>query len=357
MDCGGRICARCGAGSKCNDNSDCETFACSGGLCVGRREEATLSFLEAYLSSEFYTSSFVHHLVHGDMDGASYLNPYPIMAASFCDSVGVISGVLDCSLIDFDSLLLGGCYCHPCLPENPCLAGGTCVRFERQGYSCNCSSSNSSGDHCQVDASGARDPSFVWLALPPPALPIETLTGGCADAFGGSRVVRTMSGLTANAPGSVLQGARSLAWNPEVPTELWLSNSASDSIVVVSVGMSSSGPYVDEAHHLRDRARYHYMDSISAIAFGPDGAFATCQESMNAYEGSMPPNFFMGPTLYNRSIAMVNSKQQPCAPGGHVLHDTHRHAARGAALHGYGPRRRCDDGGGGRAVPQHVLGV
>jgi len=167
VDCGGRVCGRCGVGSVCATDTDCSTSACSGGLCVGRREEATVAFLQAYLDSDFYADSFAHHLVHGDMGGASYLNPYPIMDVSFCDSVGVVGGEVDCSLIDFDSLLLGGCYCHPCLPENPCLGGGTCVRYERVGYTCDCSSTGGGGDHCQVDASGATDTSFVWLSLPP----------------------------------------------------------------------------------------------------------------------------------------------------------------------------------------------
>ena len=79
-------------------------------------------------------------MINGDMGGASYLNPYPIMAADFCDTVGVnnATGALDCDRIDLDALLLGGCWCHECLPVNPCRHGGVCVNYQKQGYTCDC---------------------------------------------------------------------------------------------------------------------------------------------------------------------------------------------------------------------------
>ena len=51
-----------------------------------------------------------HVTAAGQMGGASYLNPFPIMASFFCDTIGVTNGTLDCNAIDFDSLLLGGCW-------------------------------------------------------------------------------------------------------------------------------------------------------------------------------------------------------------------------------------------------------
>merc|ERR1711988_1694684 len=86
------------------------------------------------------------------MGGASYLNPYPIMEDDFCETIGVANGSLNCSNIDFDSLPLGGCWCHPCLPENPCLNNGTCVNYMRRGYTCDCNGTNRTGDHCQTPA-------------------------------------------------------------------------------------------------------------------------------------------------------------------------------------------------------------
>ena len=35
-------------------------------------------------------------------------------------------------------------------------------------------------------------------------------------------------------------------------------------------------------------------DHVSSVAFDSVGQFATCQESLNDYEGQMMPNFFMG---------------------------------------------------------------
>jgi len=146
------------------------------------------SFLWNYLDSEFYSNSFAHHLIHGDMGAASYLNPYPIMEPGFCASVGmtrsnfstnaqgeaIIVGTPinlttpDCNTIDFDSLLLGGCWCHACLPENPCEAGGTCVNYQSQGYTCECPAGRS-GDHCQftTDSSGAATlTAWPWYMMP-----------------------------------------------------------------------------------------------------------------------------------------------------------------------------------------------
>jgi len=65
-----------------------------------------------------------------------------------------------------------------------------------------------------------------------------------------------------------------------------------------------------------DRAPYHYMASVSSLAFSEKGMVATCQESTNTYNGLMalppsgsgPGNFFMGPTLFSSSGSkLVNS--------------------------------------------------
>jgi hypothetical protein len=69
----------------------------------------------------------------------------------------------DCSLIDFDSLLLGGCWCHKCLPENPCQANGVCVRYKNQGYTCACPAGRT-GDHCQFDVNGTMV-AWPWYML------------------------------------------------------------------------------------------------------------------------------------------------------------------------------------------------
>ena len=78
---------------------------------------------------------------------------------------------------------------------------------------------------------------------------------------------------------------RALAWHPTKPGELWVADGASDSLVVVNADGTDK--------HLRDRGSYHYMDKVSSLSFDAKGQFATCQESLNAYEGRMLPNFFM----------------------------------------------------------------
>lgn len=191
VDCGGRACARCAQGSTCRTHSDCATSRCEGGMCApAMRTQHSAAFLASYLNSDFYSQSFAHHMANGDMMGASYLNPYPIMAADFCSTVGRdnTTGALNCSLIDYDALLLGGCWCHPCLPENPCQHGGTCVNFNSRGYTCDCPT-GFTGDHCQMasqaSSSGVTSyvsltSSFPFYVLPatppaPPSLPAPPL--------------------------------------------------------------------------------------------------------------------------------------------------------------------------------------
>ena len=55
-----------------------------------------------------------------------------------------------------------------------------------------------------------------------------------------------------------------------------------------SDGVSGGG--VTRVFERRDRAPFHYMDKIAGFSFGRDGHFATCQESLNNYEGMMKAN-------------------------------------------------------------------
>ena len=152
VDCGGRVCRRCGLGASCSLDTDCASGFCTAAGCEPPIPTPAPTGLAGYLSSETYEQSFMHHMAHGDMGGASYLNPYPLMEPHFCDTVGTFNqsgvGPVDCNRIDFDALLLGGCWCHECLPENPCGNGGVCVNFNKQGYKCDCTGTGYGGDHC-----------------------------------------------------------------------------------------------------------------------------------------------------------------------------------------------------------------
>jgi len=57
------------------------------------------------------------------------------------DTAALLANRTDCgydSELNFDALLLGGYYCHTCLPEleNMCDRGGTCSNIQWRGYTC-----------------------------------------------------------------------------------------------------------------------------------------------------------------------------------------------------------------------------
>ena len=112
-----------------------------------------------------------------------------------------------------------------------------------------------------------------------------------------------------------LHNPLSLAWHPITPQQLWVSNSDTESVTVLSFGDDAqAGSYT--AQQLRDRAPYHYMAGVTSLSFVAKGRFATCQESINTYSDTHTPNFFMGPTLYDSKPSMlVTSSGDACAPG------------------------------------------
>ena len=121
---------------------------------------------------------------------------------------------------------------------------------------------------------------------PSPSPPVSVSTpAGCAVALGETRTVVDFQNVPLSQP-------TALAWHPTHTSELWVTDAASSSITVLD---TSSGA----TRQLADRAPYHYMARVSSISFDSVGQFATCQESINTYEGQMIPNFFMGPTLYD----------------------------------------------------------
>ena len=156
------------------------------------------------------------------------------------------------------------------------------------------------GQHCaygQKIIVNVNDPSPSSPSPPPPAAP--SAPPACVHALGPAGSVAAVGGVPLASP-------TALAWHPTRPHELWITDAASDSLTVLNTSSMA-------ARQLSDRAPYHYMDSVSAIAFDHLGQFATCQESINTYEGQMLPNYFMGPTLYDSRIYLVDSRQQPCA--------------------------------------------
>jgi hypothetical protein len=86
-----------------------------------------------------------------------------------------------------------------------------------------------------------------------------------------------------------------LAFNPEVPGELWVVSQRDDSATIYNDPDSGS----QVADHVVDPYALHFMEEVSSIAFGAPGTFATCQDSTNTYNDSAPPNYFMGPALWS----------------------------------------------------------
>ena len=137
----------------------------------------------------------------------------------------------------------------------------------------------------------AKDESFVADGVV-----VTSASAGdyCVDAFGpqtnrGSvKVVET--GL--NTP-------RALSFNGA--NEIWIATAGDDSLRLVTLDDATKAT-ATTSRSVTDRAKYHYLDKVSQIAFGLDGNFATCQESSNDYDGMKTSNYFMGPTLYDSGI-------------------------------------------------------
>ena len=85
--------------------------------------------------------------------------------------------------------------------------------------------------------------------------------------------------------------------------ELWIVNRADDSAVI----LHETGTPQQHSEERLDSHRYHFMEEVSAIAFGAyddefDHQFATAQESRNTYNNQAEPNDFMGPALWPSSL-------------------------------------------------------
>jgi|GEM_PF-3594773 len=97
-----------------------------------------------------------------------------------------------------------------------------------------------------------------------------------------------------------LSGPRDLAFNPERPYELWTVNRPTDGTVL----FFQPGTPQERVEARLDKFRNHFMEEVSAVAFGDYGNFATCQESRNTYNRQHNPNDFMGPTLWTADLSI-----------------------------------------------------
>ena len=94
-----------------------------------------------------------------------------------------------------------------------------------------------------------------------------------------------------------------LEFHPGRTNELWIANQATDSITIVH----NTGLDNQTSENREDAYSYHFLEEVSAIAFGAyhpefDWQWGSAQETANTYCGQSSPNNFMGPTLWPSSL-------------------------------------------------------
>ena len=92
-----------------------------------------------------------------------------------------------------------------------------------------------------------------------------------------------------------LDEPRDLAFNPDIPGQVWVVNRGDDGMVI----FSDVGTDDQSSDHIIDPYAEHFMEEVSSIAWGPSERFGTCHESTNTYNGAAPGNDFMGPSLWS----------------------------------------------------------
>lgn len=95
---------------------------------------------------------------------------------------------------------------------------------------------------------------------------------------------------------------RDLAFNPEVPTQLWVMNHADSATII----FFDPGTPEEDWNKRMGFGHDHFLASPSALAFGAPGTFATVQETDQETQPSTP-NDFMGPTLWTSDIDVYDS--------------------------------------------------
>ena len=127
-----------------------------------------------------------------------------------------------------------------------------------------------------------------------------------------------------------LDEPRDLEFHPGIgrSDELWVVNRADDSMVIIH----KTGTPEQTSEERLDAYRNHFMEEVSAIAFGAyhdefDYQFGTAQESRNTYNGASNPNDFMGPALWPSSLdhfAVENQNGENGLLGSHIdmLHES-----------------------------------
>lgn len=93
-----------------------------------------------------------------------------------------------------------------------------------------------------------------------------------------------------------------LAFHPDVPGELWITNREDDSIVIV---MDAGEPTQASSRRWSSAGGNHFLAKPASLAFNQvDGTFATAHEEDERTQGIATPADFMGPTLWTGDSAI-----------------------------------------------------
>ncbi len=148
---------------------------------------------------------------------------------------------------------------------------------------------------------------------PPPMGPLPEL-GGASPTF--TMIANAEQGM--HIP-------RDLEFNPAHPDQLWVAQADTYGVTILfDVGTSEQ-----RSDERTDLHAYHFMDTVSSIAFAPNDRFASCQESYNhdGEHANMAVGAFMGPTLWDGDLnvfARVNQGDEDMLLGSHIdmLHES-----------------------------------
>ena len=99
---------------------------------------------------------------------------------------------------------------------------------------------------------------------------------------------------------------RDLEFHPTRPNELWTVNRSFDGTVT----FYNAGTEQQIADKRDDRYGNHFMEEVSAIAFGDGDFFGTAQETTNTYDNQAPGNNFTGPALWTSDTSIYDRAHQ-----------------------------------------------
>ncbi|MBJ95879.1 MAG: hypothetical protein CMP23_15565 [Rickettsiales bacterium] len=128
-----------------------------------------------------------------------------------------------------------------------------------------------------------------------PVVPVDECENGLPVLGCGDHSEAGVTVTVVSSNSDQLDVPRDLAFNPDVEGELWVVNRGDDGMVI----FDNVGTDAQDSEHIIDPFAEHFMEEVSAIAWGPSGRFATCHESNNTYNGATDGNDFMGPSLWS----------------------------------------------------------